>query len=350
MKFKVSVKELQDAVKAVHLATNRSEDLPAQIHADSTGVTITGAGLAGMVAVTVPGEVDGDGAATVAAASLVSLAGRLTGMTCSVELAERAVVLQTESQKLSLGTVDIPMTSPETHANEKAIDGRSLADAIKRASLVADREGNARLSLSGVQIAPSGEGLNVTGTNGRVLVQVRVEGECGLDGPVIVPLESIPLLLFALSAECSIGCIRKAVLSVKGEGSLVNVGLADGRFPTVEGLFADDTQEFSAFDADELLNAVTTSATVSRGKFSETETVVSVGADGLEVSSSGHFGVARTKVSSEPAQPKTVKVNPHFFRSVVVASAGNALIAIDGHRIYVSSERTRAVLVGINRQ
>lgn len=350
MKLKVSVKEFQDAVKAVHLATNRAEDLPAQIQAGSTGVTITGAGLAGIVAVTVPGEIDSGGAATVAAASLVSLAARLTGMTCSVELIDRAVVLQTESQKLSLSTVDSPMASPETHDNGKVIDGRSLADAIKRASLAADSEGNARFSLSGVHIAPSDEGLNVTGTNGKVLVQVRVDGECGLDGPVIVPLESIPLLLSALSAECSIGCIRKAVLAVKGEGSLVNVGLANGRFPSVEGLFGDATQEYSAFDADELMNAVTTSATVSRGKFSETETFVSVGSDGLKVSSSGDFGVVHTKVSSEPAQPKTVEVNPHFFRSVVVASAGNALIAIDGHRIYVSSERTRAVLMGINRQ
>lgn len=351
MNFKVSVQDFQEAVKRTQLVNCRIEGSPALIQADSSGVTVTTAGFAGIASASVSAEVDVPGSVTVPAMSLGLLAARLSGTSCSVEMTGTAVVIKTDSQQLSLGVMDSTLSLPEKPDSSEQIDGLTLADAIKRASIVADRASDKRYCLDGVQLLPSGKGMEIAASDGHAAVQIRVDETGGLTEPVIVPLGSVPLLLTALSADCSISCIRGSVLSVHGGSIIVNVGLANGRFPNISQVMGDGAGEFSAFESVELMRAVESATAVARNKqIDDSETHISISEDGIEVSTSGALGEVCTKVPAGRSKPGRIKLNPWLLKSVIRASAGYPSVSIDAGSLHIKSDGTRAILLGMREK
>jgi DNA polymerase-3 subunit beta len=185
--------------------------------------------------------------------------------------------------------------------------------------LTAVEVSNPRVYLAGCFLhCPKPGRLAITGTDGKTLIRLAVETECGLiDGIIVPPAAVNEIVKLCAEGDADFVC-GKNKLSVKASGCTFTTKLIDGTYPEVERLIPADTGKFIAVDRADLYDAIARLSGI-KGEFSTIDLSWSEGTENLSVTLDGEGSGAESIACSCDLEAGNISFMPDILSEMLGA-------------------------------
>jgi DNA polymerase-3 subunit beta len=265
MKLKITRDNLQQGLAAVGASIPTRTTLPVLsnilIEVGDGSIAMSGTDLDIAVSVTVPAEVEEQGALTVPAKKLQELAR---------ELPEHPVRLSTKGDRLEvqcgratfrlngMSRDEFPTFPSVDFAESWTVEGRVLHELIRQTSFAVSTE-ESRPILNGVLWQLNDREMRMVATNGHRLARIRVASEVqGVPtADLIVPPKALAQVERLFSADDLIQVARSENhTGFRKEGTRVFTRLIEGPYPNYEQVIPKDNDKFAIADRNQLIQAL----------------------------------------------------------------------------------------------
>lgn len=283
MQFEIGQAELASAVTLAGQSVSSKSTLPVLgnllLTADRVdgSVTVTGTNLETALALTVPAEVEGDGAITLPARLLRdALAGIPNDARLTVELQMRTMSANLtwtvggrkrgEVNIKGIDAAEFPLVPTVDGVDGVEFTGSDLGQLIRRSAFAAaDGKDTSRPALTGVRVGADGRHLLLAATDGYRLAVARQERE-GLELPALIVSARALELAGKLAAEAETAALalnnKVAQLRYSGSGgrawwsAKLTVQTIDAKFPDYTAIMPKGWDTVATVDAAELGRAL----------------------------------------------------------------------------------------------
>lgn len=272
MRFKITRDNLQQGLAAVGASIPARTTLPVLsnilIEAGTESVSMSGTDLDIAVIVSVPAEVEEEGALTVPAKKLQELAR---------ELPEHPVRVQSKGDRfeLSCGRAsfrlngmardEFPTFPAVDFGGAWKLNGQVLHDLIRQTSFAVSTE-ESRPILNGVLWQMEGESMRMVATNGHRLARMSIPLTSGAmpKEELIIPPKALQQVerLFGPADEVEVARSENH-LGFRRDGTQVYTRLIEGPYPNYEQVIPKDNDKFAVADRNMLTQALRRMAVVA---------------------------------------------------------------------------------------
>jgi DNA polymerase-3 subunit beta len=188
--------------------------------------------------------------------------------------------------------------------------------------LIAVEVNNPRVYLAGGFLhCPKPGRLAVTGTDGKALIRLAIEAQCGLINGIIIPTAAINEIVKLCSEGDAEFVCGKNKLSVKASGCTFTTKLIDGIYPEVDRLVPENTGKFLAVDREDLCAAIARLSGI-KGEFSTVDLNWSEGAENLNVFLNGEGSGSESIACSCDLEAGTISFLPDILAEMLGAMHG----------------------------
>jgi DNA polymerase III subunit beta len=272
MKLKITRDNLQQGLAAVGASIPTRTTLPVLsnilIEVGPDSIAMFGTDLDIAVSVTVPAEVDEEGAVTVPAKKLQELAR---------ELPEHPVRITTKGDRLELtcGRASFKLngmprdefpTFPSVDFSKSwKVQGKVLHELIHQTSFAVSTE-ESRPILNGVLWQLADDEMRMVATNGHRLARIKVPapGHGAPKADLIVPPKALAQVQRLFSADDEIEVARSENhIGFRKDGTQVFTRLIEGPYPNYEQVIPRDNDKFAIADRNQLVQALRRMAVVA---------------------------------------------------------------------------------------
>jgi DNA polymerase-3 subunit beta len=274
MRFTIAREKLQEALASVAAVVPTKTTLPVLanilVEARDGSVRLSGTDLDVAVSVSVPAEVESNGAATVPAKRLSEIVRELAPAPVQMAaLSEQRVTLKcgkTEFKLLGMPRDEFPALPPVDYGAGWRVKAATLHELIARSSFAVSTE-ESRPILNGVLWEVKPEHMRMVATNGHRLALMEVasgDGANAISGSFIVPPRALDFVrrVFPPEEEVEIGR-GETYLAFRSPLASVSTRLIEGPYPNYDQVIPRDNDREAILDRAAFTSALRRMAVVA---------------------------------------------------------------------------------------